>query len=746
MSGFLTRPQNVFLRKALFQVHLWTGIAIGLYLVLVCVTGSALAFRIYMQRAAFPHLFATTPGEVADAATLLERVRDAFPNDRVSGIDAPTSVRPTVLAYVVRGEQFLTILVDPTTGRVLGELPEQSWVRTIQDLHYELLGGRTGRIVNGAGAGLLLLMCASGLVIWWPGIATWRRALTIDFRRSWKRINWELHSAVGIWSIALVAMWAVTGIYFVWPSQFRNAVNAVSPLTVATTPTSGPAVAGAIKPTWRELIARAEQRVPEQYVQRVVPPSNAKGAFLVMFSSVRPAPAGREQLTPVYLDQYTGAVLKESPRAARRAGDVIMDWVAPLHVGSFGGMTIRVAWLVLGLVPPLLFVTGFIMWWSRVVRPRWLSARRSAVAAGLVATAIWAPQADAQYTWDLPPRVAPPAVPSNAPVTPARVELGRRLFYDKRLSGNGTQSCATCHVQERAFTDGRAQGLGSTGALHPRGPMSLINVAYRDTLTWANPNMRSLDEQTLVPLFGDAPVELGLKGHEQSVYSALAADPVYRPLFAKAFPKDPSPVVTTNVTAAIAAFERSIVSFRAPFDRYRQNEETSALSESAQRGMGLFFSNRKAGCISCHRGLNLDGGSKVANGPADEEPIFQFHNTGLYNLAGLLSYPADNTGLHAHTGRSEDVGKFRVPTLRNIAITAPYMHDGSIATLDEVIDHYAAGGRTANPSRSTGLRPFTLTPDERKDLIAFLESLTDREALRDPRWSDPWTQRTPGMP
>jgi cytochrome c peroxidase len=126
-----------------------------------------------------------------------------------------------------------------------------------------------------------------------------------------------------------------------------------------------------------------------------------------------------------------------------------------------------------------------------------------------------------------------------------------------------------------------------------------------------------------------------------------------------------------------------------------------------------------------------------------EEPIFQFHNTGLYNLAGLLSYPADNTGLHSHTGRSEDVGKFRVPTLRNIAITAPYMHDGSIATLDAVIDHYAAGGRTANPNRSTGLRTFTLTPDERRDLIAFLESLTDREALRDPRWSDPWTQPMP---
>ena len=385
LNSFLTRPQNVFLRKALFQIHLWTGVAIGLYLVVVCVTGSALVFRIYMQRATFPHLFTAAAGEPADAATVLERLKEAFPNDRVSGIDAPTSARPTTLAYVVRGETFLTILVEPTTGRVLGELPERSIVRTVQELHFDLLGGRTGRIINGAGAVLLLLLCATGLVIWWPGIATWTRGFTIDFRRSWRRVNWELHSAVGIWTVALIAMWAVTGVYFVWPSQFRNAVNAISPLTVATTPTSNAAGATGTRPTWRELVATAQQRVPGQYIQRVVTPSSETGAFLVMFSPVRPAPVGREQLTPVYLDQYTGAVLKESPRAARSAGDIVMDWVAPLHVGSFGGTTIRVAWLILGLAPALLFITGFIMWWSRVVRPRWLTARRSAVAASLTA-------------------------------------------------------------------------------------------------------------------------------------------------------------------------------------------------------------------------------------------------------------------------------------------------------------------------------------------------------------------------
>ena len=268
--------------------------------------------------------------------------------------------------------------------------------------------------------------------------------------------------------------------------------------------------------------------------------------------------------------------------------------------------------------------------------------------------------------------------------------------------------------------------------------MSLINVAYRDTLTWAHPTLRTLEAQVLVPLFGTTPVELGLGGHEARVYAALAADPLYQRLFAEAFSQETDRVTTANVAAAIAAFMRSIVSFRSPFDRYRQYEEQDRLSPAAARGMVSFFSNRKARCGNCHRGLNLDGGSKTIDSPPDETGMFQFHNTGLYNLRGPVTYPADNTGLQSHTGKLEDVGKFRIPTLRNIAVTAPYMHDGSIATLEDVLDHYVAGGRTPNPQKTTALSPLTLTVDERRDLIAFLESLTDREALRDPRWSDPW--------
>jgi len=368
----------------------------------------------------------------------------------------------------------------------------------------------------------------------------------------------------------------------------------------------------------------------------------------------------------------------------------------------------------------------------------WKAALVLALAGALAVRVAGQSTASAAYQWDLPPRVAAPRVPGSVSMTSARVALGRHLFYDTRLSGNGTQSCATCHVQERAFTDGRAQGVGSTGMRHPRGPMSLVNVAYRDALTWADPNQRVLEEQALVPMLGDTPIELGMAGHEPRIHAEIGRDPSYQRLFPAAFPGVAAPITTTNIAAALSAFERSIVSFRSPFDRYRQYEETSALSESAARGMVLFFSNRKAGCISCHRGLNLDGGSKDVSSPPDETPVFTFHNTGLYNLPGKLSYPADNTGLHAHTGKLEDVGKFRVPTLRNIAVTAPYMHDGSIATLDQVLDHYSTGGRTPNPARSTGLKPFTLSDGERRDLIAFLQSLTDEAALRDPRWSNPW--------
>lgn len=336
----------------------------------------------------------------------------------------------------------------------------------------------------------------------------------------------------------------------------------------------------------------------------------------------------------------------------------------------------------------------------------------------------------AEWNWNLPAGFPRPAIPAGNPMSAAKVELGRRLFYDKQMSVNGTQSCASCHQQELAFTDGRARAEGATGQAHPRSSMSLVNVAYAPTLTWAHPTLTSLEEQALVPMLGTEPVELGLRDNEEKFLAAVRKDKTYRELFAVAFAGDGA-VNLANVTKALAAFQRSIVSMRSPYDRYRWNGESGAISDSAKRGEILFSSSEKAGCFQCHGGWNFSA-VRFAGSAPEPRPAQNFFNT------GVSSYEAPNRGIAEITKRDQDVGKFRVPTLRNIALTAPYMHDGSIATLEEVLDHYGKGGRMTHANRTPIVRAFSLTPAERSDLIEFLKSLTDEELLHDPRWSDPW--------
>jgi cytochrome c peroxidase len=353
---------------------------------------------------------------------------------------------------------------------------------------------------------------------------------------------------------------------------------------------------------------------------------------------------------------------------------------------------------------------------------------RKLVSLGFVITAgAWA----AGFDWNLPHGFPRPPVPADNPMSAAKVELGRFLFYDKRISVSGKESCGSCHRQELAFTDGRAHAQGATGQLHPRSSLSLVNVAYAPSLTWANPRLTSLEEQMLTPMLGEDPIELGLKGRESEFLNTLRADPVYQKLFPQAFPDEQELYTLDNVTKAIAAFERSIVSVRSPYDRYRWGGDPSAISDAAKRGEIIFSSSERGGCFQCHGGWNFSGAIRFAGSGPD-----QFRG-GFFNT-GVSVYTAPNRGLYELTHKPEDIGKFRVPTLRNIAVTAPYMHDGSLRTLEEVIDHYAAGGRMDDPNKTRILHPFHLTDGDRRDLVEFLKSLTDEELLHDPRWSDPW--------
>ena len=342
--------------------------------------------------------------------------------------------------------------------------------------------------------------------------------------------------------------------------------------------------------------------------------------------------------------------------------------------------------------------------------------RGGAAARLLLAAALLLPPpvslAAASYAWQLPPGFPAPAVPPDNPMSDAKVALGRRLFFEPRLSVNGRYSCASCHDPQRSFSDGRAFAIGATGETLPHNALALVNVAYNVSFGWSEPRVTSLEAQMLKPLLSRHPIELGLAGLEASVCAVLAADPQYAAAFAAAFPPGNAPqhaagpVTFDHVVKAIAAFERTLIAGGSPFDRYVFGGQHDALSDEAKRGMALFFSSA-VGCGQCHSGFNFAGNWRDAQG-----------------MTGRASFA--NNGTSARP--------MRVPTLRNIALTAPYMHNGIFATLAAVLEHYSDLGLHAQ-TRGRGhqdrrLPQRSLTASERTELAAFLESLTDESFVR----------------
>jgi len=266
-----------------------------------------------------------------------------------------------------------------------------------------------------------------------------------------------------------------------------------------------------------------------------------------------------------------------------------------------------------------------------------------------------------RYLWNLPPGFPTPgAIRQSDEPREGRARPLPLLRHPPLRQP--TQSCASCHLQALAFTDGLPQGVGSTGEVHPRSSMSLTNVAYNATQTWANPLLLTLDQQALIPMFGEFPVELGLSGMEDELLRRLAADARYRRLFGEAFPAANPPAAVGTIVRGLASFIRTLISGTAPYDRWVQGVDESALSASAMRGGRLFFSEQLE-CFHCHGGFNFAASTAFEGKPFDEAP---FHNNGLYNIDATGAYPPENTGVHGITGKDADMGAFRAPTLRTL--------------------------------------------------------------------------------
>ncbi|WP_187262393.1 cytochrome-c peroxidase [Pontibacter beigongshangensis] len=315
-------------------------------------------------------------------------------------------------------------------------------------------------------------------------------------------------------------------------------------------------------------------------------------------------------------------------------------------------------------------------------------------------------------------------MPADNPLTEEGIVLGRHLFYEKRLSGSNTMSCGSCHVQEKAFTDGKALAVGELGIAHTRNTMSIANLAWFNRFNWDG-SAFNLEEQASGPIEN----HVEMNQHLADAVHELQATSLYPPLFKRAFGS--TTITEENVLKALAQFQRTLVSANSRYDQHLLG--TKKLSAFAEEGMQLFMTHpeptirlRGGNCGDCH------GGTLIS--------LKTFHNNGL-------DITFADKGLGAVTGNPRHDGMFKAPSLRNIALTAPYMHDGRFNTLEEVLDHYNDHMRYDSPgldplireaSNEVNGKTLMLTEEEKQKIIAFLHALTDSSFITDERFSDPF--------
>ena len=343
---WLRRPQSVWLRKALFQVHLWTGIGVGLYVLAISVSGSAIVFRneIFKSLGDSGRKIAVTGTRLPQQAMRDAAHRD-YPGYSITFLWESKRADQATEIWMERGSSKKQRLFNPYTAQDLGNsvpygIQVTSWM---SELHTNLLGGPTGRVVNGVASILVTLLCISGAVIWWPGVQGWTRSILFNPRANWKRLNWELHSVLGFWTFSLVFMWALSGIYLAFPTPFQ---------------------------VWLSHWVPLEQYKPVTEIQAPAPQVN----FITVADTQQSVPSPPDAPRP----------RRRFVQIRRTRGDIFLRWIYYLHFGNFAGWKTKAAWVALGLAPVFLFITGFIMWWNRVLSPE---ARRSRRAAELNASA-----------------------------------------------------------------------------------------------------------------------------------------------------------------------------------------------------------------------------------------------------------------------------------------------------------------------------------------------------------------------
>jgi uncharacterized iron-regulated membrane protein len=369
LHHLLHHPRKLFLRKALFQIHLWAGILLSLYVIVIALTGSILVFENELTATTLPpHLSAYTPTHTASIPTVMDAFHRAYPTAHVTDLYTPWPVIPAYLLVAVsaNGSQF-NVAADPATAALYPQ--PYTWVQWIHDLHvFLLLSPAYGEQVNAIGAAILLLLCITGIFLWWQGIARWTRALGVSLRSNWRRINFDLHHAIGFWTLAIVVWWSISGVYFGFYRPIVAAVNVISPLRgMAALQRPSAIPTGLHRAPLQAVLNAAQQASPHGRLFSISDPSLI-GTVAYAQMDLR-APSDFSHRDIVTIDSTNAKVLTLWHYGQNYSlGDWLLWSMQPLHFGTLWGLSIKILWFLLGLSLAVLTATGLIMYWNRYLR------------------------------------------------------------------------------------------------------------------------------------------------------------------------------------------------------------------------------------------------------------------------------------------------------------------------------------------------------------------------------------------
>jgi uncharacterized iron-regulated membrane protein len=374
LSTFLHHPRKLWLRRALFQIHLWAGVLLAVYVMIIALTGSVLVFRAELRRAQLPKdLNSYNALQQATIESVVQHFRTTYPGATLQNLQTPS---PRIPAFLLSGtstqHQPLILIADPVTGSFYPQT--QSWLDWVYDLHvYLLLGHAYGMQVNGIGAATLLILTLSGLYLWWPGVKTWVRGLSIDLRRNWRRINFDAHNAIGFWTMLIVFWWAFSGVYFAWYRQVTSVVAILSPLHGMLSPKlADPTTPGIHHVTLQQILSAIHQASPDGQLFSLSDPLLSGSMVYALVDLRTPGDfSHRDIITLSTADAHVLTIWHYGQNHS--AGDWILWAMHPLHFGNLWGRAVEIIWALAGIALALLAMTGVLMYWNRFLRHRLVS-------------------------------------------------------------------------------------------------------------------------------------------------------------------------------------------------------------------------------------------------------------------------------------------------------------------------------------------------------------------------------------